>query len=71
MQGLRPLPYRLPELQEAIAQGSMVFIAEGEKAVEALRELGVPATCNSGGAGKFPDALVEHFRGAHVVHPAR
>jgi len=67
VKGLRPLPYRLPELQEAIAQGSMVFIAEGEKAVEALREMGVPATCNSGGAGKFPDALVEHFRGAHVV----
>ena len=67
VQGLRPLPYRLPELQEAIAQRSMVFIAEGEKAVEALREMGVPATCNSGGAGKFSDAIVEHFRGAHVV----
>ena len=67
VKGLTPLPYRLPELIEAVAQGYTVFVVEGEKKVDRLRELGVPATCNSGGAGKFPDALLEYFVGAHVV----
>lgn len=64
--GLKPLPYRLGELKQAIAEGQIVFIAEGEKCVEALRERGIVATCNSGGAGKFAPELVEHFKGAEV-----
>ena len=65
--GVTPLPYRLPELLEDIASGYEVFIVEGEKKVDLLREQGVPATCNHGGAGKFPDELVEWFKGAKVV----
>ena len=30
-------------------------------------KLGVPATCNAGGAGKWRDELSESFRGADVV----
>ena len=44
--------YRLPELIEAIALGHTVLIVEGEKDVETLRKLGVPATCNFDGAAK-------------------
>lgn len=40
---------------------------EGEKKVDMLREIGVPATCNHGGAGKFPEALVDYFAGADVI----
>ena len=65
--GTLPLPYRLPELLEDIASGYEVFIVEGEKKVDMLREQGVPATCNHGGAGKFPDDLLEWFKGAKVV----
>jgi putative DNA primase/helicase len=40
---------------EAIALERTIFIAEGEKAVEALVKMGVHATCSPGGAGKWRD----------------
>lgn len=63
--------YRLPELIAARQQWSdaLIFIPEGEKCVEALRSLGIVATCNPGGALKWsrvPGAS-EALRGAHVV----
>ena len=67
VKGTRLVPYRLAEVQEAVALGLTVFIAEGEKAVDRLVEMGVPATCNSGGAGKWPEGFDEIFRGANVV----
>ena len=39
-------PYRLPELADA----DRVFVVEGEKVAEALREIGLVATCAAGGA---------------------
>ncbi|MGA0615913.1 AAA family ATPase [Paracoccus sp. KR1-242] len=66
-QGMTALPYRLPELLDDLADGRTVFVVEGEKKVDMLRDLGVPATCNHGGAGKWPSELTEHFRGADVV----
>lgn len=67
MDGVRFVPYRLAEIREAIDEGSVVFFVEGEKAADAVAGLGVPATTNPMGAGKwFPD-LVEHFAGADVV----
>lgn len=65
--GITWLPYRLPELLADIANGRPIFIVEGEKKVDMLREIGVPATCNHGGAGKFPDDLAPHFRDAQIV----
>lgn len=67
VKGLRQIPYRLPELIEAIAMDRTVFVVEGEKDVEALAKLGVVATCNAGGAGKWPASFAEHFQGADVV----
>jgi hypothetical protein len=43
--------YRLPEVLKA----SEVWIAEGEKDVDALRALGFTATCNPGGASEGAD----------------
>lgn len=63
----RALPYRLPEVVDAIKAGRPVWIAEGEKDVEALRRSGVTATCNAGGAGKWTAAHSTHFNNAHVV----
>lgn len=65
--GVRQVPYRLADLREAIADGSVVFVVEGEKAAEALLAFGVPATTNAMGAGKWPKGLEEHFRNADVV----
>lgn len=67
VRGVRQVPYRLPELVEAIASERTVFIVEGEKDVENLAKLGIVATCNAGGAGKWPDGWAEIFTDADVV----
>lgn len=63
----RALPYRLPEVLKAIQEGKPVWIAEGEKDVDALCESGVTATCNAGGAGKWTSHHAKHLSGADVV----
>lgn len=65
--GLRQVPYRLPELQEAIGRDQTVFVVEGEKDVNNLWKRNIPATTNRGGAGKWPDDINDFFRGADVV----
>jgi putative DNA primase/helicase len=65
--GVRQVPYRLPELLEAIANQRPLFIVEGEKDVENLRKLGLPATTNASGCGKWTRALNKFFRDADVV----
>jgi 5S rRNA maturation endonuclease (ribonuclease M5) len=47
----RRVLYRLPKVIEAVQAGEIIFIAEGEKDVQALERAGVTATCNSGGCG--------------------
>jgi hypothetical protein len=65
--GIAPVPYRLPEVTEAIANGSVVLIAEGERKVDHLWALNIPATCNAAGAGKWKPEHSEYLRGADVV----
>ena len=64
--GVRRVPYRLPELLAAPGDAT-VYIPEGEKDVDNLRALGLTATCNAGGAGKWTADLSPHLRGRHVV----
>jgi hypothetical protein len=59
--------YRLTELLEAVANYQSVFIAEGEKAVDALSRIGVVATCSPMGAGKWRDEYSQHLKGANVI----
>lgn len=62
---VRRVLYRLPEL---IANPSAtVFIAEGEKAAEALRGAGLVATCSPGGAGKWRLCDSSPLAGRNVV----
>ena len=65
--GVSKTLYRLPELIEAIATGHPVFIVEGEGKVDALSALGITATTNPGGAGKWLPEFSEHLRGADVI----
>jgi hypothetical protein len=62
----RRVPYRLPELIEAIASGHPVFVVEGEKDVDSLWNFGIPATTNPHGAGKWRNEYSSHFLGAKV-----
>lgn len=52
LSGVRRVLYRLPELLAA-APGAPVFVVEGEKDADALIALGLTATTNAQGAGKF------------------
>ncbi|GJM43209.1 MAG: hypothetical protein DHS20C21_00510 [Gemmatimonadota bacterium] len=51
LQGVRRAPYRLPDLVSR--PDELVYIVEGEKDVDRLLKLGLLATTNSGGAGKW------------------
>lgn len=62
----RRVLYRLPELIDAVADGQVVYVCEGEKDVKAILAQGMAATCNPGGAGKWRDEYAEFFRGAIV-----
>ncbi|MDQ3556749.1 MAG: DUF3987 domain-containing protein, partial [Gemmatimonadota bacterium] len=64
---VRRVPYRLPELVDAVRAGRLVFVVEGERDADRLHALDFAATCNAGGAGKWAAPLSEHFRGARVV----
>lgn len=59
--------YRYKEIREAIARGESIFIVEGESCADALWQLGIPATTNIGGAGKWLESHTEDIRGAAVV----
>ena len=49
----RGLPYRLPDVIEAAKEGRTIYIVEGEKDADRLHALGIAATCNALGAGKW------------------
>jgi hypothetical protein len=66
VKGAKPLPYRLADLFSLEGRGT-VYVVEGEKDADALNALGLTATCNAGGAGKWPEALNPYFDGLDVV----
>lgn len=66
LNGVRRVPYRLPELLAA-DPAQPVFIVEGEKDSDRLAALGFVATTNAGGAGKWRNEYNEYLRGRHVV----
>lgn len=59
--------YRLPEIRQAIADGTSIYVVEGEKDVENLRQQGLVATTNAGGAGKWRKEYCEHLQDANLV----
>jgi len=66
LNGVRRVLYRLPELLAA-DPGETVFVVEGEKDVDRLYSLGLVATTNPGGAGKWRPEYSEFLRNRHVV----
>ena len=60
------LPYKLPELI-ALPKKDIVVITEGEKDADNVSALGIFATCNSGGAGKFTSEHAKYFAGRCVI----
>jgi hypothetical protein len=67
LEGVNRIPYRLPEFVKAVAEHREVYVVEGEKDADHLHELGLVATCNSGGAGKWHKSFSSYFKDAKVV----
>lgn len=61
VQGVRKIPYRLPELAAGINSGKPVFFVEGEKDVDRLISLGLCATTVSGGAKQSREAVLRNL----------
>jgi 5S rRNA maturation endonuclease (ribonuclease M5) len=67
LDGVRLVPYRLPEVLRAVREGHEIWICEGEKDADALCAAGVVATTNPFGAKKWRPEFSEILRGARVV----
>lgn len=69
LQDTRRVLYHLPHLVLSTSRGRTVYICEGEKDADALWNIGKPATCNLGGAGKgkWLATYVRFFRDANVI----
>ena len=65
LKGVDPVPYNLPMILQA--SDEPVFVVEGEKCADAMIKAGFIATTNSGGAGKWSDALSLHLEGRDVI----
>lgn len=63
LNGTRRVLYRLP----AVLAEKTLLICEGEKDCETARALGLVATCNAGGAGKWRDEYSEHLSGKQIT----
>lgn len=58
----RRVIYRLPKVIEAVKDGEVIYVVEGEKDVHSLERIGMVATCNPMGTGggwrdEYSDAL--------------
>jgi hypothetical protein len=79
LDSVRLIPYNLPDLVDAKKKKIMrdgkilcvlhpkVYIVEGEKDADTLKELGFTATCNPMGAGKWKKEYNKYFKEIEVV----
>jgi AAA domain len=68
LDGVRRVLFRLPQVRAAVDAGdATVYVVEGEKDVVALERLGLVATTNAMGAGKWRDEDADALDGAREV----
>lgn len=65
LKGIEPIPYNLPDILHHTKKA--VWIVEGEKCADKLRELGILATTNSGGSGQWKDEHSAWLKGRRVM----
>jgi hypothetical protein len=63
LEGVSVVPYYLPDIFKA----TRAYIVEGEEDVKALQRIGLTATTNPGGAGKWREEFSPYFQGKEVV----
>jgi hypothetical protein len=67
VQGTRVVPYRLPELIEAVANEHPIAIVEGEGKADLLASWNLTDTCNAGGAKHWKPEHAAFLKDADVV----
>ena len=67
LKGIVPTLYHQDELKQAIASTEPIYLVEGEKDADRLCSLGLVATTNPMGAGKWRNNYCEALRGADVI----
>ena len=66
--GVEYIPYQVPLIRRAAADGKPVVICEGEKDVNnVVKRLHLAATCNAKGAGKWSAGFGKYFEGVPSV----
>ena len=65
MDGVTKVLYGLPRIEAEKAEA--VFVVEGERDADGLTSMGLVATTNAGGAGKWEAGYSQSLRGRHVV----
>lgn len=63
LKGVEVIPYNL----KAVMESETVFVVEGEKDADRLTKIGLVATCNPMGAGKWWDSMTPYFKGKAVI----
>jgi hypothetical protein len=59
--------YRYAEVRKAIANYELIYLVEGEACADIFWKLGLAATCNIGGSGKWRNTDTSDLEGATVV----
>jgi hypothetical protein len=67
LNGSEPIPYHLPEVLLAKNRGEPIWVVEGEKDANTAATIGLVATTNHGGAGKWREQHSHWLRGAEEV----
>ena len=67
LEGVKPVLYHLPDIIKAITTGDCIYVTEGEKDCDNLWAIGLVATTNPFGAGKWKPEYSEMLSGAKAV----
>lgn len=67
LKNVKRVLYRLPQVLETVKKSETVFIVEGEKDCDSLAQIGLTATTNPFGAGKWESSYSDYFKGGTVV----
>jgi hypothetical protein len=67
LEGITPILYHLPDILKAKALGDTIYLTEGEKDCDRLWSIGLVATTNPMGAGKWRDSYTSALEEAKVV----
>ena len=67
LEGVERVPYRLPQMLEAIQVGKGIVLVEGEKDCDNAAKIELTATTIAGGTGKWSEEYSKWFQDAKVI----